>query len=299
MKAMKTFLTLGLVLALSLAAHAQNRRNKGASTNIRNGNVTDCGDIQVSFDRKPAITDQSEFTIPAAQVSTLQTRMSNGGIFINGWDRNEFSVKTCKAVPDGDSDGTATLRDIATNRTGSVQISISGPSDRDWTAHLIIRVPRLSTMNIETVNGPLSLRDLAGNIRLTATNGPIALQNVGGVVETTATNGPISLAAASGDHRVNTTNGPVSLKLSGRQWDGPGLEVSTRNGPLSLAIPDGYGSAIAIQTNERSPVNCTASACAGATRSLGSPTIIRMGSGNPVVRVTTSSGPLSISSAKD
>src|SRR5262249_35719135 len=156
-----------------------------------------------------------------------------------------------------DPNPTATLRDIVTNITGNTQITVSGPSDRDWTANLIIMTPRLSTMDIETRNGPLGVRDLAGNIRLNAANGPISLQNVGGIVETTTRNGPISLAGGSGDQRIEATNGPVNLQLSGSRWDGPGLQVTTRNGPMSVSIPDAYGSGVAVQTNGRSPVSCT------------------------------------------
>jgi len=66
--------------------------------------------------------------------------------------------------------------------------------------------PRVSMLDIETADGPLQLRDLAGNIRLRATNGPVALVNVSGIVETSVTNGPISLTGASGDHRVLAVN---------------------------------------------------------------------------------------------
>jgi len=289
---------LALVIFIVLHAEAQNR-NRSDNMNVHtDGPVTDCRDIRVTFGSNPAITDQNEMSLPASQVSNLQAQMSTGGVFITGWDRGEYSVKTCKAVPD-DANATGTLRDIVTNKAGSAQISVSGPSDRTWTASLIIMVPRLSSMNVETRNGPLELRDLAGNIHLKATNGPITLRNVGGVVETTATNGPISLSGVSGDQRISTSNGPVSLQLSGNRWDGPGLEVSTKNGPLSIELPDAYSSAILIQTSDRSPMNCSAAACAGAYRNTSSPGVIQLGSGSPTVRLSSSNGPLSIRSAKN
>jgi DUF4097 and DUF4098 domain-containing protein YvlB len=283
--------------AVSLTIHAQGRRSNPSVSTSLNGDraVDDCGDIQIKFDRRPAITEATEMRLAASQVSTLRTQMTNGGIYINGWDRNEYSIQTCKAVPD-DSEATRALREITTTTNANGQIIVSGPNDREWTANLIIRTPRLSRMEIETRNGPLQIRDLAGDIHLRATNGPISLNNVGGVVETTTTNGPISIRGASGDQRVNATNGPISVALSGTGWDGPGLEVTTSNGPLTLSIPDTYNSGIAIQTGDRSPVSCRAAACAGATRSLaGTGTgVIRLGSGEPTVRVSTKNGPLSI-----
>jgi DUF4097 and DUF4098 domain-containing protein YvlB len=194
--------------------------------------------------------------------------------------------------------GPTTLREITTNYANG-QLSVSGPSGRDWTANVIIMVPRLSTLELQTSNGPLQLRDLAGNIRLSASNGPISLDNVGGIVQATTTNGPISLKGASGDQRLTATNGPIHIGLSGSRWEGPGLEVSTQNGPLSISIPDSYNSGIAIQTSDHSPIRCSAPACASATRSLSSPSMIRFGSGDTTVRLSTVNGPLSIQAAKD
>jgi hypothetical protein len=289
-------------IALTAMLSAQNRfsdrfSNRSSSINIDHDHaVTDCGDIRVSFGQRPAITEEAVVPLPASQ--PLKAQMSKGGIFINGWDRNEYSAKVCKAVADDNPNSTSTLRDITATNTGNGPLTVTGPADDNWTANLIIMVPRLTNMEIETRNGPLQLQDLAGSIRLNTTNGPISLSNVGGVVETTATNGPIALRGISGDQRVNANNGPISLELSGNRWDGPGLQVSTRNGPLSVSIPDGYGSGIQIQTSDHSPVNCAATACAGATRTLTSPTVIRLGSGDPLVRLSTSNGPLSIQQAR-
>jgi Toastrack DUF4097 len=293
----KNILLLSLIALLGISSliAAQNRRaGQGFSSSV-NGDqaVTKCDDIRVTYSRQPAITEEVEMALPASQVSTLRTRMSNGGVYINGWDRNEFSVKTCKATAADDSNPTATLRAITTTNNGG-DIAISGPSDHEWTANLIIMAPRLSRMDIETRNGPLQMRNLAGVLHLTAANGPISLNNVGGVVETITTNGPIALRNASGDQRLSATNGPVHVELSGSRWDGPGLQVSTKNGPLSLSLPDGYSSGIAIETSQRAPVSCTAPACSGATRSIGSPSVIRLGNGEPIVRLSTANGPLSI-----
>jgi len=292
-------LSMIALIAACSAIGAQNQRTRRSfSTNSGDQVITNCHDIQITYDRRPSITDETEMTFAASQVSNLRIQMAKGGIYVNGWDRNEYSVKTCKAVPADDPNTAGTLREINTSNANG-QLSVNGPSGREWVADLIIMVPRLSSMDLETRNGPLQLRDLAGNIHLTATNGPIGLNNVGGVVDSTTTNGPISVTGASGDHRVTATNGPVHIGLSGVRWEGPGLEVSTRNGPLSLSIPDEYASAISIQTSDHSPVICKARACAGAARTLSSPSTIRFGNGDPIVRLTTENGPLSIQAAKN
>jgi DUF4097 and DUF4098 domain-containing protein YvlB len=301
-RSMKTELSCGLALfaliGLASAFSAQRLRN-GRSISTEDSDdrsITNCGDIRVTYNRRPAITDEAEMTLASSQVANLRLENAKGGVYVNGWDQNEYSVRTCKAVPDDDPNAAGTLREITTTNANG-QLSVNGPSGRDWVANLIIMVPRLSRMDLQTQNSPLQLRDLAGNIRLTATNGPISLRNVGGVVDTTTTNGPISLTGASGDQRVRANNGPVHVTLSGPRWDGPGLEVTTQNGPLSLSVPDSYASGIRIQASEHSPVSCKAPACAGATRTLSS--VIQLGNGDPVVRLSTSNGPLSIQGGKD
>jgi len=299
MKTKAILTSLVVLTALSLTIEAQNRR-RSASVNVEGDrSVTSCGDLRVTFDREPAITEDTKMTLSPAEVSTLQAQTSNSGIYVTGWDHTEYSVMTCKAAPN-DANVSETFREITTTNTNG-RITVDGPAarDREWMANLIILVPRISSLNLQTANGPIQLRDLAGTIKLSAANGPISLRNVGGSVQATTANGPISVSESSGDHRLTATNGPIHISLSGSQWDGPGLEASTQNGPLSIAIPDSYGSSIRIQGSEHSPVTCKSPVCSQASRSLTTPSIIQIGSGNPVVRLSTVNGPLSIQSPKN
>src|SRR5207244_1938461 len=162
-------------------------------------------DLRVTFDRRPAITEQTQMSLSPAQVSVLRAQASNSGIYVTGWDRSEYSVTTCKAVPDDDPNASATLREIVTTFSDG-RISVDGPSH---------------------------------------------------------------------------------VSCSGSAWDGPGLEASARHGPLSIEIPDSYGSAIRIQASQHSPLSCRSSVCAQAVRSQTSPSIINIGNGEPLVRLST------------
>ena len=310
MVAMKTKLFLLVTMALPLLVAAQGRLGRQdrqdrqvrqrRSTDFRVDveKITNCGDLRITFDRRPAITEESEIVLPASQVATLRAQTENSGMYVSGWDRSEYSVKTCKGVPDDDPNARGTLRDIVTSNTNG-QITVTGPGDREWVASLIIMVPRLSAVDLQTRNGPMALHDFAGSIHVRASNGPVSLDNIGGSVQAATTNGPIALKRGSGDQRISATNGPISVALSGSGWEGPGLDVSTQNGPLALSIPDGYSSGVAIQTSSRSPISCTAAACADLARVAESPTTLRFGSGNPVVKLSTSRGPLAIRSARE
>src|SRR5215468_3075893 len=76
-------LTMVAFIALLSTMDAQTRRNRSFSVNTDGaGSVTNCADLRVTYDRRPAIAEESEMSLPSSQVSTLQTRMSNGGIYI-------------------------------------------------------------------------------------------------------------------------------------------------------------------------------------------------------------------------
>jgi len=229
-------LTLAVVLALPLATDAQDRRRSNSSTSVDGDRaVADCRDIRVTFDRRPAITAEAQMTLTLAQGAVLRASASNNGIYVTGWDRNEVSVKTCKAVADNDPNPTATLREITTSNSQG-RISVDGPSARECWPTLLIMVPRLSALDLQTANGPLQLKDLAGVIQLRAANGPIGLDNVGGSVQATTANGPINVKNSNGDHRLSALNGPIHIALSGSRWEGPGLEASTQKVMVHFSV---------------------------------------------------------------
>ena len=277
MKTTTTLLAIMVIVALPLATNAQ-RRSRSSSTRVSSdGSPTSCSDIRVAFDRRPVITEETQMTLTASQVSVFRAQAPDGGIYVTGWDRSDYSIKTCKAVPDDDVNAAGTLRGITTTVAGG-RLSVTGPTVGEWMAHLIIMAPRTSSLDLESGNGALHLRDLAGSIQVKASNGPVSLDNIGGSV------------------RAATVNGPMNIALSGSGWEGPGLEASSQNGPISVGIPENYGSGIRIQTS--GPVSCRSSLCDQATRSLASPSIIQIGNGDPVVRLSTVNGPFSIQRAQ-
>jgi hypothetical protein len=288
-----TYLSLVALLIAALlvteTSFAQRRRGTNVQTNTRGEPVTDCSQIEVTFGDDAAYTAQEELTVPRGQVQFLGVRAAtNGGISVQGWNRDEYSVKTCKAAPRPDL-----LTQIATSNAAG-RVTVSGPSMDEWVAYLIVRAPANGALDLETVNGPMSVRDLVGWLRARTTNGPVTLNGVNGNVEVTAANGPITLTGGSGNQKVNASNGPVSVVLNGSRWDGEGLEVTTANGPLKLTIPDSYASAVRVDTSDRSPVTCRARQCSQAQRDWSNPTRIEFGGPNAVVKLSTINGPVTI-----
>jgi hypothetical protein len=90
-------------------------------------------------------------------------------------------------------------------------------------------------------------------------------------------------------------NGPVSVKLSGQEWQGSLLEARTVNGPVSLNMPDGYRSGVLIETSGHSPIACRLAACQDAQAAgLRGQRSLRLNGANPIVRLSTENGPVSV-----
>jgi hypothetical protein len=279
------------------AANAAQNSNRGFSdftTGSRDGGraqiriaaagnqpVTDCRQVRVQFDGKDAITGEDEMRIPRSQISVLRFRASaNGGVYVSGSTGNDYVVRTCKAVPGGDPlVASQILQQIQTSESGGL-LSVTGQPGGAWSVTVLIEAPRDAALDLETLNGPVDLLDLSGQIQLRAVNGPVAIHGL------------------AGDVKVAATNGPVLIDLDGTGWSGHGLDVSATNGPLTVRLSASYNSALRINASDRNPISCRAAQCGQAIRRPGSPDVIEIGGSNAQVTISVLNGPLAIERAR-
>ncbi len=281
-------------VAVFEAGRGQARAQSVTTSTDDHSAVTDCDDVEIRFDhhRQP-VRDEVQFTIPKAQAPRLVARPStNGGIRVQGWGRDEYFVKACKAA-ESDSE----LKQIAVSLHDG-RVDVRGPSsEHSWVVYLLIQAPRDAVLDLETTNGEIGLREIHGKIEARTTNGPISLTKCSGEIRAHAENGPIDFSGNSGSLRLDTENGPLSIRLTGKQWEGTGLEGRTENGPLTLRLPDGYTSGVHVEATGYSPFNCEARACDQARGTWRSNHHgVEMGTGTPMVRMSTVNGPVSIES---
>ena len=297
-----------IVTALALAAVA---RAHGSSINITmdsDRSVRTCEDIRIEFDERPARRAEDSFKLPAA--SPLRVRLPvNSGIRVWGSDRSDFAVTVCKAAPRAED-----LEAIRVSPEGS-GLAFHGPGGKEWVTYLLVEAPRNAGLDLEARNGSIGVDGTAGKITARTTNGPIGLSNCSGVIDASAQNGPISIedctgsgearavngpvhiSGDSGTYRLSTQNGPISVKLAGERWTGS-LDARAVNGPLSLKISDGYRSGVVVETTGHGPVSCPDSACRAARRTFDDDSRrIEFGDSEPVVRLSTRNGPVSIERA--
>jgi hypothetical protein len=297
-------LALPAAPATPAAPAAWSQWDHNHSINISDGGhgpVSDCSDLHIRFDDRDAVMQSEEHTVSKAEASTLRVHPhANGGVQVQGWDKDTYSVTACKAAADYDGAAQVTLAKIHLSVQNG-EVSTDGPTeDSDWTVFLLINAPKSSVIDLETHNGPLSLYNVDGKLTARANNGPIGVRGFFGDAEITAQNGPIHISASSGNIRIHAQNGPISIDLKGQTWDGAGLSADAKNGPLTLYVPSNYQSSFLVESNNHAPMSCHASVCDNAKKTWDEDNHrIEFGNSPAVIHVSTANGPVSVRSSRD
>ena len=294
---------LGIVIWAAVAvtaapralSHLHSTEITSISSSGANSLSTDCSDLHIRFSNHDSVMQSEERTITKAEAPLLRVSADpNGGIQVQGWDKDTYSVTLCKAAEAG-SDADSTLSKIhITFHNG--ELGVEGPSRRDhWTAHLLLYAPNAAALDLRLQNGPLSVHKLDGNLKVQAENGPVTIADCNGELDLNSHNGPVTLEGNSGKQSVHTENGPVTLSLSGDSWSGSGVQASATNGPVTLRIPSGYRTGVVLESDGNGPFQCHASVCSEGRKTWDDEhKRIEFGSGPALVHISTVNGPVSV-----
>ncbi len=295
-------ISLSALLALGFTSARANRHRH--SVNISDGHkqpATDCSELRIRFDDRDALVRSEAHTLTKTEAAVLQIQPhNNGGVQVVGWDKETYSVTACKAAAGSGDTAERILCQISVSIEHG-KISTKGPGEEgDWTVYLLIRTPKSASIDMETMNGPISLYDVDGKLTARAHNGPISLKNFTGDAEITAVNGPISLEGSSGSVRIHTENGPISVALRGKMWSGTGLSADAKNGPLTLMVPNDYQSSFVVESTNYAPVSCQASICDNARKTWDdNHRRIEYGNAPAMIRLSTVNGPVSVRESRE
>ncbi len=295
-------ISFSALLALGFTSARANRHHHSVS--ISDGHrhpAADCSDVRIRFDDRDAVLRSEERTMTKAEAPVLQVHPhSNGGVQVVGWNKETYSVTACKAAAGSGEAAEGILSQIKMSIENG-RVSTSGPGDEEaWTVELLIRAPKSATIELDTMNGPISLYDVNGKLTARAKNGPISLKNFSGDAEITAVNGPITLEGSNGNVRIRTENGPISVALEGKTWSGTGLTADAQNGPLTLTVPSGYQSSFVVESTNNAPVSCQASICGNARKTWDDEhRRIEYGNAPAMIRLSTVNGPVSVRESRE
>jgi hypothetical protein len=277
------------VLALGLADPAL-ARDRDVSIDS-SGSEQGCSGLRVHFDGVTAVKGEQTLSVPGGTPLRLRAPGSSA-LRVSGWDKTDFEVTACKAARDA-----ATLSRITVSAPKGV-VSVSGIGEDEAVVTFYVKAPRGAVLDLAAENGPMTLRGLDGTVTARVENGPLSLSGVHGTVDAEAANGPVSFRDGSGDWKLLVTNGPLSAHLAGTRWDGKGLVAETVNGPLKVSLDPRFASGLRVSAATHAPFRCRAAACTGARHARNGDDgeqSVEIGAGEPVVRLSTVNGPVTIS----
>jgi hypothetical protein len=265
---MRRFLFLLALVLLPSSALAQEEDDEWLE-NCRNGRWNG---------RRPTACDVRVQRVSTRNMLTVRPGQ-NGAVQIVADDRNDIEVHArLQASADARGEADDIMRAVSVD-FGST-ISARGPQrdvDGNWSVSFVIYVPRSTNLDLETHNGPISVKNVVGRMQLSAQNGPISLTGVGG------------------DVRAVAQNGPLQVRLTGNRWNGAGLDAETQNGPVQLSIPENYNAQLETGTvngpmQSDFPITVTLNNTGRSWKRM----TMTLGSGGPPVRVVTTNGPVSL-----
>jgi hypothetical protein len=284
--------------ALSAMAAAQSSTNY--HTERHDDNVTNCADMDVSFDAWTHVSRAEEtLTVPGSATLIAHMEGPNGVSAIRGSGAN-YTVHVCKfAAADRDSTADQHLSAISVTAQDG-EISVKGPErwGERWVVHLIVETPATASLDFSAENGPIGVRGVTGKIRARAHNGPISLSDCAGDIDAGTENGPLSYRGSSGHLSLHTQNGPLNISLEGGRWQDGTLDGSTQNGPVTLAVAPGYSSGVVVESDGYSPFHC--GSCENARRTWDDHVRrVEIGSQPIVVHLSTTNGPVTVATSRD
>ncbi len=296
LKFFATSLFLAAVLSRPIAAGPAPAHHHSLSmSGGEHGPVADCAGLHIHLNDRTAEMRTEERTIARPDGPLSVESEVNGGVQVQGWDKDTYSVTACKAADASSNDVEQIFSQIKLSVENG-RVSVSGPSEHEnWTVFLLVRAPRSANLELRANNGPLSIYELDGKLEARAINGPISLQGFSGDADISAVNGPIDLVGNSGKLRLHTENGPISVSLSGEAWKGSGLEADAQNGPLTLRVPKNYQSSLLVESDGHSPMSCQASFCNDARKTWDEDRRrIEFGNAPAVIHLSTVNGPIAV-----
>lgn len=143
-------------------------------------------------------------TVPAALEGIVVVRVADGDVRIEAWDRNEVHVTgTIGSDPDR-------LEIVA--RNGYVDIRVVPPLHGSLAAHLTIRVPAGSSLDVETQGAAVTVEEVEGMVRLASIDGPLTIAGVPLGFVARSERGDIDLSADGVPGLAHSVEGTVTLR---------------------------------------------------------------------------------------
>ncbi len=221
-----------------------------------------------------AIGPIADTTLTVRKGQRLEVSSHAGSVTIRTWSRDVIKVEgeTGRRGEIEVDAGAATISVESSSRHG-------GPGDADivvtmpvWMAVQVDGVETdisiegcRCTISAETVNGDISVRGGEGSVELQTVEGSITVSDINGRLSAESVNDNVHISQVTGEVSAQTVNGDITLEVvtstgvdastvngdilySGTIQGSGHYGFSTHQGDLTIAIPEGVGASITVNT---------------------------------------------------
>ena len=208
----------------------------------------------------------NEKVFPLSESGRLEIQNQNGRITVEAWGRKDVRVQITRTVrTSDDSKAEALMKDLRADVTVTrdrIRIESRTPKREEnvgiWDVlgqrvtalniHYYIQAPAGTRLLLETTNGEIRVRGMAGGITGQTVNGAIEITGTSGPVEVSTTNGSVTLSGLDGRARAGTTNGDMTAAFR-KIGAGADVELATTNGNVVVSLPGDVSAEIDAATS--------------------------------------------------
>jgi DUF4097 and DUF4098 domain-containing protein YvlB len=215
----------------------------------------------------------NEKVFPLSESGRLEIENQNGRITIEAWARKDVRVQITRTVrTSDDSKAEALMKELRADVTVTsdrIRIESRSPKRAEsvgiWDVlgqrvtavniHYYVQAPAGTRLLLETNNGEIRVRGMAGGITGQTVNGAIEITGASGPIVVSTTNGSITLSGLEGSARAETTNGDMIAAFRKVVPEGP-IDLATTNGNVEVALPGNANATLdAVTSNGRVTVS--------------------------------------------
>jgi hypothetical protein len=254
---------------------------------------------------------------PHVVVSTF-----DGAIDVRSWDRAEVLVQIERRAANRTEAAALNVRTEAAAgrlvieapdpRTGRGDGAIQFGSWRSPSVNFVVTVPRRATVQANSGDGAVAVRDVTGPVAVKTADGAVRLERVNGDVQIDTGDGAVSVVDLEGGLELTTADGVVevtgrldavrintgdgAIRLDARQGSAMKNEwtVDSGDGAITVRLPPEFNADLETYTGDG---RITVSGAGNATSDNDDRPAqlnVRLGTGGPALRVRTGDGPIAI-----
>ena len=209
--------------------------------------------------------------LEAPEGHAVRIQNANGRIRVVGEDRSDVQVRATKVAHAGSDEAAESLlremRVLCGQVGGVLEVEVDAP--RRWQrrghAHLEVRLPRGTSVEVSASNGKICVENLCGAVRARSSNGSVDVADVVGDIDVSASNAKVCCSCTRGHIVARSSNGKIQLHehrgsidastsnglivASMEEVSKEGVQLATSNGRIVLELPSAVDADVDIRVD--------------------------------------------------